>query len=158
MSFYVNEKAKLGMMTVNGAPVTPRANDDVRNRLLRISTDMTATLANAREIEVEFGYTLPSPERNSSLHVSINETFALPTSFWVPVVHTPYAEHSADTAPLTLTVNVPGNLKVVSNGIRKSETTFEQPLAAQPFFIAGVTKYMRAGATLCQLRFMHRAV
>ena len=137
MSFYLNEKAKVSAMTVNGAAVTPKTTEDTRNRLLRVWTEMTATLAAAREFEVEFAYTLPSPERNSSLHVSANESFALPPSFWVPVVHTPYAEHSADTGPLTLTVTVPGNLKVVSNGIRKSDTTFEQPLAAQPFFVAG---------------------
>ncbi|MBI1765709.1 MAG: tetratricopeptide repeat protein [Acidobacteria bacterium] len=137
MSFYLNEKAKLGTLTVNGAAVTPKTTEDTRNRLLRVSTEMTATLAAAREFDVEFVYTLPSPERNSSLHVSANESFALPPGFWVPVVHTPYAEHSADTGPLTLTVTVPGNLKVVSNGIRKSDTVFEQPLAAQPFFVAG---------------------
>ncbi len=137
LSFYLNEKAKVTALTVNGAAVTPKTTEDTRNRLLRVWTEMTATLASAREFEVEFAYTLPSPERNSSLHVSANEAFALPPSFWVPVVHTPYAEHSADTGPLTLTVTVPGNLKVVSNGIRKSATTFEQPLAAQPFFVAG---------------------
>lgn len=137
MSFYLNEKAKVSAMTVNGAAVTPKTTEDTRNRLLRVWTEMTATLAAAREFEVEFAYTLPSPERNSSLHISANESFALPPSFWVPVVHTPFAEHSADTSPLTLTVTVPGNLKVVSNGIRKNDTTFEQPLAAQPFFVAG---------------------
>lgn len=137
LSFYLNEKAKVSALTINGTAVTPKTTEDTRNRLLRVWTEMTATLATAREFEVEFGYTLPSPERNSSLHVSANETFALPPSFWVPAVHTPYAEHSADTGPLTLTVTVPGNLKVVSNGIRKNDTTFEQPLAAQPFFVAG---------------------
>ncbi len=137
LSFYLNEKAKVSAFTVNGAAVTPKTTEDTRNRLLRVWTEMTATLASAREFEVEFAYTLPSPERNSSLHISANESFALPPSFWVPVVHTPYAEHSADTGPFTLTVTVPGNLKVVSNGIRKSATTFEQPLAAQPFFVAG---------------------
>jgi hypothetical protein len=43
----------------------------------------------------------------------------------------------ADTAPFSLTVTAPNNLKVVSSGIRKNDTTFEQPLAAQPFFVVG---------------------
>jgi hypothetical protein len=137
VAFFLNEKAKLNTMSVNGAAITPKTAEDVRNRALRVSADMTATLAAAREFEVEFNYTLPSAERSSSLHISSSETFVLPASFWVPVVHTPYAEHGADTAPVALTVTAPKNLKVASNGIRKSETTFDQPLAAQPFFIVG---------------------
>lgn len=137
MTFILNEKAKVTALKVNGAAVTPKSTEDPRNRTLRVSTEMTATLASTREFEVEFAYTLPSPERNFALHVSGNESFALPASFWVPVVHTPYAEHNADTAPVSLTVTAPENLKVVSNGLRKSATNFEQPLAAQPFFVVG---------------------
>jgi tetratricopeptide (TPR) repeat protein len=149
MSFFLNEKAKLSALKVNGAEVPPKTAEDPRNRTLRVSTEMTATLASAREFEVEFNYTLPSPERSSSFHVSSNESFALPASFWVPVVHTPYAEHSADTAPITLSVTAPEKLTVVSNGIRKSATTFEQPLAAQPFFIFGDYEMTaRGGETL----------
>jgi hypothetical protein len=137
LAFFLNEKAKLNTMSVNGAAVTPKTAEDARNRALRVSADMTATLASMREFDVEFNYTLPSAERSPSLHVSSGESFILPASFWVPVVHTPYAEHGADTAPFSLTVSAPKNLKVVSSGIRKSETTFEQPLAAQPFFVVG---------------------
>lgn len=149
MSFYLNEKAKLTGLKINGAAVTPKAVEDPRSRTLRVSTEMTATLASAREFEAEFTYTLPSPERNASLHVSSNESFALPASFWVPVVHTPYAEHSADTAQVTLTVTAPEKLTVVSNGMRKSAANFEQPLAAQPFFVIGDYEMTaRGGETL----------
>jgi hypothetical protein len=153
LTFFLNDKAKLGALTVNGAAVTPKTADDPRNKTLRVSIDITTTIAELREMDVEMTYTLPSSERGSSSHVSTSESFLLPASFWVPVVHTPYIEHGADTAPMSLTValpeGAPKGLKVVSSGQRKSDTSFEQPLAAQPFFFVGdydVT--VRGGATL----------
>jgi tetratricopeptide (TPR) repeat protein len=80
---------------------------------------------------------VPAAERSPVLHVSTSESFALPASFWVPVKHTPYADHGADTAPFSLTITAPPGLKVISSGIRKSEQAFEQSLAALPFFIIG---------------------
>lgn len=136
-SFYINSKAKVTEMKVNGSTAAFKTNEDLRNNLLRIYTDVTTGIASARELEVDFVYSVPSADRNTSLHVSSGESFLLPNSFWVPVVHTPYAEHGADTAPMSLTVNAPAGLKVVSSGIRKSENSFEQSLAAQPFFIVG---------------------
>ncbi|HMV49690.1 MAG TPA: hypothetical protein PKD31_18160, partial [Blastocatellia bacterium] len=135
-SFYINPKAKVTAMKVNGAAATFKTAED-RSNLLRVSTDLTTSIASAQELDVEFVYSLPSADRNTSLHVSSGESYLLPGSFWVPIVHTPYAEHGADTAPMTITVNAPAGLKVVSSGIRKSESSFEQSLAAQPFFIVG---------------------
>lgn len=136
-SFFINTKAKITEMKVNGAAIAFKTTEDLRNNLLRIYTDLTTTIASARELEVDFVYSIPSADRNPSLHVSSGESFLLPNSFWVPVVHTPYAEHGADTAPMSLTITAPAGLKVISSGIRKSETSFEQSMAAQPFFIAG---------------------
>src|SRR5262249_56058487 len=51
--------------------------------------------------------------------------------------HTPYADHGTDTAPFSLTVAAPAGLKVISSGVRKNENSFEQSLAAQPFFLVG---------------------
>lgn len=136
-SFYINPKAKVTEMKVNGSVIAFKTNEDLRNNLLRISTDITTGIASARELEVDFVYSVPSADRNTSLHVSSGESFLLPNSFWVPVVHTPYAEHGADTAPMSITVNAPTGLKVISSGIRKSENSFEQSLAGQPFFIVG---------------------
>ncbi|HKX27604.1 MAG TPA: tetratricopeptide repeat protein [Blastocatellia bacterium] len=137
LSFFLNLKAKVQGMKVNGETVTHKTAEDPRNALLRVSTDINTTIAKAREFEVEFEYSIPSADRNASLHVSNSETFLLPASFWVPVVHTPYADHGTDTAPMSITVTAPQGLKVVSSGIRKSDNAFEQSMAAQPFFFAG---------------------
>jgi hypothetical protein len=145
ISFFLNGKAKVSAMTVNGATVTPRTADDPRTGLLRASTEITSSIASAPEFDIELTYTIPSAERSTTLHISAGEMFLLPGSFWVPVNHTPYADHGADTAPFTLTVTAPAGMKVVSSGIRKSETSFEQPLAAQPFFIVGDYEVVTGG-------------
>jgi len=137
LSFYLNPKAKVTEMKVNGAAAAFKTSEDVRNSLQRVGTEITTAIASARELEVDFVYSLPAADRSPALHVSSGESLLLPSSFWVPVVHTPYAEHGADTAPMSLTVVVPAGLKVVSSGIRKSENSFEQSLAAQPFFVVG---------------------
>ncbi len=137
LSFFLNSKAKVEAMKFNGASVTFKTSEDVRNNLLRVYTDINTTIATARDFNVELAYSIPSADRNAGLHVSTGETYLLPTSFWVPVVHTPYADHGADTAPMSITVAAPAGLKVVSSGIRKSETSFEQSLAAQPFLVVG---------------------
>lgn len=136
-SFFINLKAKVTEMKVNGATVPLKTVEDLRNNLLRVSTDITTAIATARELEVDFVYSIPAADRSTSLHVSSGESYLLPNGFWVPTVHTPYAEHGADTAPVSLTVNAPAGLKVISSGIRKSENSFEQSMATQPFFIVG---------------------
>ena len=137
LSLLLNPQAKVETMKVNNATVPVKTTEDVRGNLLKVSTEITTAIATAREFEVELTYSIPSADRSTVLHISNGETFLLPASFWAPVVHTPYADHGADTAPMTITVTAPSGLKVISSGIRKSETSFEQTMAAQPFFIVG---------------------
>ncbi len=144
-SFFLNLKAQVSSMKVNGAEVQFKSNEDPRNNLLRVSTDITASIAGSRELTTELVYTLPTTDRGSALHQSRTEAFVLPNSFWFPVVHTPYAEHGADTAPMRISVNAPAGLKVVSSGIRKSDNSFEQSQAALPFFIIGDYEVQRGG-------------
>ncbi|MGH9755089.1 MAG: hypothetical protein ACREA2_20110 [Blastocatellia bacterium] len=137
LQFYINPKAKVEAMKVNGAAVQPKTAEDARANLMRVYIDMTSGITSLSEFDVELAYSIPAADRGSALRVSSEETFLLPASFWVPVTHTPYADHGADTAPFSLTVAAPAGLKVISSGIRKSENSFEQSLAAQPFFIVG---------------------
>jgi hypothetical protein len=140
MTFFLTPKAKVEAMKVNGAAAPHKTAEDPRNNLMRVYLEMTSALIGLPEFDVDLTYSIPSTDRGAALHVSSGETFLLPASFWVPVTHTPYADHGADTAPFSLTVAAPASpagLKVVSSGIRKSENSFEQSLAAQPFFIIG---------------------
>ena len=137
LTFFLNAKSKVANLTINGTEVPIRTSEDVRTNLLRISTDITSAIVGAREFEAVFKYTIDANDRTPFLRVSEGETFLLPPSQWFPVVHTPFGEHGADTAPFNLSVTAPAGLKVVSSGIRKSENSFEQPLATLPFFVAG---------------------
>jgi tetratricopeptide (TPR) repeat protein len=137
LSFYLNPKAAIEAMKVNGAAVQPKTAEDARNNLTRVYVEMTSAMMGLREFEVDLDYSIPATDRGAALHVSGEETFLLPSSFWVPVTHTPYADHGADTAPFTLTVAAPAGLKVISSGVRKGDNSFEQSLAALPFLIVG---------------------
>jgi tetratricopeptide (TPR) repeat protein len=137
LSFYLNQKAKVEAMKVNNAAVQPKTVEDARNNLTRVYIEMTSAMTGLREFDVDLDYSIPATDRGAALHVSGEETFLLPASFWVPVTHTPYADHGADTAPFSLTVTAPAGLKVISSGVRKGENSFEQSLAALPFFIVG---------------------
>jgi tetratricopeptide (TPR) repeat protein len=137
LSFYLNPKAKVEAMKVNGAAVQPKTAEDARNNLTRVYVEMTGAMTGMREFDVDLDYSIPAADRGAALHVSGEETFLLPASFWVPVTHTPYADHGADTAPFSLKVAAPAGLKVISSGVRKDENSFEQSLAALPFFIVG---------------------
>ena len=136
-AFYINLKAAITEMKVNGAPATFKTNEELRSNLLRVYTDLTTEIASARELEVDFTYSLPAADRGIGLRIAAGESYLLPQSAWVPTPHTPYADHGADTAPFSLTVNAPAGLKVVSSGIRKSENSYEQSMAGQPFVIVG---------------------
>src|SRR5262245_15993576 len=137
LSFYLNPKAKVEAMKVNGAAVQPKTVEDTRTNLIRVYIEMTSGMTSLPEFDVELVYSIPATDRGAALRVSSEETFLLPASFWVPVTHTPYADHGADTAPFSLTVAAPSGLKVISSGVRKSENSFEQSLAALPFFVIG---------------------
>jgi hypothetical protein len=137
LTLFLSTRAKVTAMAINGAKVTFKTTEEPRTNLLLASTEITSAFASAPEFDLELSYTVQVPERSSNMHVSTSESFLLPASFWVAVKHTPYADHGADTAPFTLAVTAPAGMKIVSSGLRQSDHSFEQPLAAQPFFIAG---------------------
>ncbi|HZS05455.1 MAG TPA: hypothetical protein VFD58_11515 [Blastocatellia bacterium] len=155
ISFYLNSKAKLSAATLGGAAAQFTSGPD-RTGLQVISANITSAVAALPEFDVEFTYTIPLNEkltagqgtdsaRTPGLLVTGLECLALPTSFWVPVKHTPYVEHGADTAPFTLAVTAPAGLKVVSSGTRTGDGTFDQRDAGQPFFIAGDYEVFASG-------------
>jgi tetratricopeptide (TPR) repeat protein len=149
LSFYINQKAKVGAMKVNGGAVQPKTAEDSRNNLTRVYVEMTSVMSGLREFDVDLDYSIPATDRGASQHVSGEETYLLPPSFWVPVTHTPYADHGADTAPFSLKVEAPAGLKVISSGVRKGENSFEQSLAALPFFIVGDYDVVSQGGADC---------
>lgn len=136
MTFFLHQKATLKAMSVNGTGVKFNATADRYLPLLRVTTEITSSVAAAQEFDVEFDYSIPSSDRNTTMHLSESEGFALPTSFWFPIVHTPYADHGADTAPMRLSITTPKGV-IAGPGNKSGDGSFEQPLAAQPYFFYG---------------------
>ena len=134
LTFFLNPKAAITAMTINGAVAKSASTPDRYLPLQKVAAEITSAVAALPEFDVELTYSIPSPDRSATLHISSTDGFALPNNFWIPVVHTPYADHGADTAPFTLSVTAPG--KVISSGNRK-ENSFDQTLAGQPFFFFG---------------------
>ncbi len=137
LTFFLHPKTKVAGLTVNGNSVTIRTAEDLRSNLLRVSTEINSAIASVRDFEIGLNYTIEANDRTPYLRVSEGESFLLPPSQWFPVIHTPFGDHGADTAPFILTVVPPAGQKVISSGIRKSENSFEQTLATLPFFIVG---------------------
>ncbi len=135
LSFFLNSKTNVKTMKVGGVEVVFKTSEQPRLGVMSVATDITSASASLPEFDVELTYVINS-ERGVGLRISGSESYLLPSSFWVPVNHNPYAEHGADTAPFTLNVTAPSS-KIISSGNRKDENTFEQSLAAQPFFFAG---------------------
>ena len=135
LSFFLNSKTKVNAMKIGGVEVPFKTSEQPRLGVMSVSTDITSASASLPEFDVELNYVINS-ERGAGLRISSSESYLLPGSFWVPVNHNPYAEHGADTAPFTLNVTAPAG-KIISSGNRKDENTFEQSLAAQPFFFTG---------------------
>ncbi len=135
LSFFLNPKIKVSSMKINGAEAAFKTSENPRLGLMSVYADITSSIALLPEFEVEISYVINS-ERGVGLRISGSESHLLPNSFWIPVSHTPYAEHGADTAPFMLNVTAPSG-QVISSGNRKDENTFEQSLAAQPYFFAG---------------------
>ncbi len=144
LSFFLNPKTKVSAMKIAGVDVAFKTFDQPRLGLMSVFADLTSTSASLPEFEVEISYVINS-ERGVGLRISDSESYLLPNSFWVPVSHTPYADHGADTAPFTLNVTTPSG-KIISSGNRKDEHTFEQSLAAEPFFFAGNYEVTTANA------------
>ena len=128
LSFTLNARAKVAAMAINGAPVTFRSSEAPRTNTLIVSTDITTAIASAREFDLELAYSVQSPERSESLHLSTGESFLLPASFWFPVNHTPSAT-TRGHRPYTLTGPRPGQ-KVFSSGIPRADLVEHRPRAA----------------------------
>ncbi|MCI0524577.1 MAG: siderophore-interacting protein, partial [Acidobacteria bacterium] len=75
--FFLNPKAQVETMKVNGAPAQFKTAEDARNNLIRVYTDITSGMAALREFDVDFAYSIPSADRSTALHVSSEESYLL---------------------------------------------------------------------------------
>jgi tetratricopeptide (TPR) repeat protein len=133
----LNPKAKVTTVSVNGGAATFRPGPEPRGNLLKAEVSLPAAVNPGASATLVVNYSFPVESNDGYAAISPVATHFIPLSFWYPSPNTAYTLRGADTAPFKLTVNMPG---VVSSGIDRStagNSSFEQPLSGQPFFVQG---------------------
>jgi tetratricopeptide (TPR) repeat protein len=132
-----NPATEIKTVTVGDATATFTKATDARSKLPTAQINLPSSFPPNSTLNVAIDYRLPLTGQNTGLAaISPEGSQFLPLSFWYPAPNTPYAPRGADYAPVRLTVNAPGGETVISSG-PASNTTFEQKLNAQPFFLTG---------------------
>lgn len=137
----INKDARVTTLLLNGATAEFSQKDDPRlTGVSTLSTQLTRSIPPNGKLEAVVQYTLTVKESNQYSAITPGDCLLLPESYWVPVVHTPFTIHGADTAPYTLTVTLAGDGEVLSEGERKGDgktMTFTQTLNSQPWLMVG---------------------
>ncbi len=136
-TFRLNNKAVIKGVTVGGATAPFRSVPETVGNLQRITVTLVNTIASGGSVVLNITYSLPVEGNTGLAAISPIGSQFLPLSFWYPAPNTPFSVRGADSAPMRLTVN---GSNVISSGMEKSgaaESTYEQTLSAQPFFVQG---------------------
>ncbi len=133
----LNPAAEIKAVAVGDAPATFVKRDDERTKTQADQITLPAAVAPGASVTITIDYRLPLAAQNTGLAaISAEGAQFLPLSFWYPTPNTHFAAWGADYAPVHLTVTTASGENVVSSGAATG-TTFEQKLAAQPFFLTG---------------------
>ncbi len=133
----LNPAAEVKSVAVGDAPATFVKREDDRTKTQADQVTLPAAIAPGASVAITIDYRLPLAVQNTGLAaISAEGTQFLPLSFWYPTPNTHYAAWGADYAPVHLTVTTASGETVVASGAA-SGATFDQKLAAQPFFLTG---------------------
>ena len=152
LSLRINSKAEIKSVTVGGAPASFRSTPETRGGAQRFTITLPTAIAPNDNVSATIEYRLPVAENSGLAALSPVASQFLPQSLWFPSPNTPFAVRGADYAPFRLTVN---GANAISSGIEKSangNSVFQQPLNAQPFFIAGAWDRVDGGANARGIR------
>src|SRR5262245_57691144 len=69
LSFFLNPKAKVEAMKVNGAAAQPKTAEDARNNLTRVYVEMTSAMTGLREFDVHLEYSIRAADHGAALPV-----------------------------------------------------------------------------------------
>ncbi|HMZ79051.1 MAG TPA: tetratricopeptide repeat protein [Acidobacteriota bacterium] len=137
----LNKDAKVTALLLNGATTEFTQKEDPRlTGVSIVSAQLVKSVPPAGKLEAVLQYTLTVKESNQYSAITPGDCLLLPESYWIPVVHTPFTSHGADTAPYTLTVTLAGDGDILSEGERKGDgktVMFTQTLNSQPWLMVG---------------------
>ena len=133
----INSKAEIKSVSVGSATATFQARPDPRANTQRVTITLPSSVASNQNVTATIEYRLPVAENNGTAALSPVGSQFLPQSNWFPQVNNETSLRGADYAPFRLTIN---GASALSSGVDKSSggnSTFEQSLNAQPFFVTG---------------------
>ena len=138
MTLRLNSKASVKSVSVNGSPGNFRPGTEPRGDLQKIEISLPTPIAPNASVTASVTYVLAVESNSGLAAISPIGTQFLPLSFWYPMPNTPYSVRGGDTAPFSITLNIPN---AISSGVEKSGTAgsvaFQQTLHGQPFFVQG---------------------
>ena len=132
----INAAAEIKTATVGDASARFTTRAEPRTGLQLVIVTLPAPLAPNSSVNVALDYRLPVAANTALASISTEGAQFLPLSAWYPSPNSQFSVRGADTAPVRLTVNAPGGETVISSGTG-TNSTFEQKLSAQPFFLTG---------------------
>ncbi len=137
----VNKRATVTAVQVEGTNAQfQQKNDERTPELANVNIDLPKPLAPGASTTIALNYTLEWKESTAIAAIVPGNTLLLPESFWLPVVHLPFAPYGPDIAPITINATVNDNEAIQSSGTRRiagTSTMFEQSLPVQPLLLTG---------------------
>jgi tetratricopeptide (TPR) repeat protein len=137
LTLRINSKAEIKNVAVEGATASYRSLPEPRGNAQRITITLPKTIAANESLTVNVEYRIPLEDNTGLAAISPVGSQFLPMALWYPSPNTAFAVRGPDYAPFRLTVN---GSSAISSGVDKSaagNTSFEQTLNAQPFFVVG---------------------
>lgn len=147
LTLRINSKAEIKNVSVGSATAGYSLLPEPRGGAQRIQIRLPNTVAANEAISVSVDYRLPVEDNTGTAAISLVGSQFLPSSMWYPAPNTAFAVRGPDYAPFRLTIN---NATAISSGTEKSaggNSSFEQSLDAQPFFVVGDWDRVDGGST-----------
>jgi tetratricopeptide (TPR) repeat protein len=136
LQFRINGLAEIRAVTVAGQPARFEVADDRRLTGLDVVTVQVPTPIPGRgSADLAVDYRLNVATSVLDAAILPPEAVLLPSSVWVPMVSTPFAQYGPNTAPATVTVASPQG-RALAGGML-SGGSFNDPLFGLPFLVAG---------------------
>lgn len=137
LTLRISAKAEIKNTSVASATAAYRLTPETRGGAQRVTITLPTAVAPNGTASVTVDYRLPVEENSGVAALSPVGSQFLPLSLWYPSPNTSFAVRGADYAPFRLTVT---GANAIASGVEKSansDSIFEQPLHALPFFVVG---------------------
>lgn len=137
--------AEVTEIRLEEAPLSFTSRKDEMTGLVNYALTLSEPVRAGQTVRLALTYNVHVEEATPRAALTPEECVLLPESLWLPMIHTPFQiEYRVDLSPFTLSIESPDALLGLSSGRLIAErveggkrlVTFEEPMLAQPVFIA----------------------